>query len=99
MAVMYPVSPSGSLLSLLVERLRRLTMSDWLKIGMTLAGFAVITWSMVQQHEYRLEKIEHSFEAHLQSHDAQYKDIASALRDIDIALARMSAKDGASSTR
>lgn len=99
MAVIYPVSPSGSLLSLIVERLRRLRMSDWVKIGLTLAGFAVITWSMVQQHEYRLEKIEHSFEAHLQAHDSQYRDIAKALRDIDIALARMNAKDGAAATR
>ena len=74
-------------------------MSDWLKIGLTLAGFAVITWSMVQQHEYRLEKIEHSFEAHLQSHDTQYKDIAKALRDIDIALARINAKDGQAGDR
>lgn len=66
-------------------------MSDWLKVGLTLAGFAVITWSMVQQHEYRLEKLEHSFEAHLVAHDEQYKEIAKSLRDIDLTLARMNA--------
>ncbi len=68
-------------------------MSDWVKIGLSLAGFAVITWSMVQQHEYRLEKIEHSFETHLQAHDIQYKDIAKSLRDIDVTLARMTPKN------
>ena len=89
MAVIYPVSPSGSLLSLIVERLRRLRMSDWMKIGLTLAGFAVITWSMVQQHEYRLEKLEHSFETHLTAHDDEFKEISKTLHDIDVTLARM----------
>jgi hypothetical protein len=74
-------------------------MNDWVKIGLTLSGFAVITWSMVQQHEYRLEKIEHAFDTHLQSHDSQFREIAKSLRDIDIALARMNAKDGQSGAR
>lgn len=91
MAVIYPATDSESLLSSIVERLRRLTMSDWVKIGLTLSGFAVITWSMVQQHDYRIEKLEHAFEQHLNAHDEQYKDIAKSLREIDLTLARMNA--------
>lgn len=89
MAVIFPVTDSESLLSSIAERLKRMTMSDWMKIGLTLAGFAIITWSMVQQHEYRLEKLEHSFEMHLAAHDEQYKEIAKTLHDIDVTLARM----------
>lgn len=66
-------------------------MSDWVKIGLTLAGFAIITWSAVQQHEYRIEKLEHSFDAHLEKHDEQYKEIQRALREIDISLTRLTA--------
>lgn len=94
MAVIYPVTDSGSLLSSIVERLRRATMSDWVKIGLTVGGFAIITWSMVQQHEYRLEKLEHSFESHLAAHDEQYKEIAKTLHDIDVTLARMNVPKG-----
>lgn len=92
MAIIHPSIQSESWPVLIVKKLRGMTMSDWVKIGLSLAGFAVITWSMVQQHEYRLEKIEHSFESHLQSHDVQYRDIAKSLRDIDVTLARMNPK-------
>lgn len=89
MAVIFPATDSESLLSSIVERLRRLTMSDWLKLGLTIAGFAVVTWSMVQQHAYRIEKLEHNFDAHLQAHDEQYREISKTLHDIDVTLARM----------
>ncbi len=36
-------------------------MSDWIKIGLTLAGFAIITWASVQQHEYRLDQAGRKF--------------------------------------
>jgi hypothetical protein len=82
MAVIFHVTDSESLLSSIAERLKRMTMSDWMKIGLTLAGFAIITWSMVQQHEYR-------FEMHLAAHDEQFKEISKTLHDIDVTLARM----------
>ena len=66
-------------------------MSDWLKIAGTVGAAVFAVWSMVQQHEYRLEKLEHSFEALLVAHDEQYKEIAKSLRDIDLTLARMNA--------
>ena len=98
MAVIYPVSPSGSLLSLIVDRLRRLTMNEWVKIGLTISGFAVVTWSMVQQHEYRLEKIEKSFDTHLERHDDQYKEIQRFMRDLEVSIARLG-RDGQAGAR
>jgi len=70
-------------------------MGDWLKIGLTLAGFAVITWASVQQHEYRLGQLEASFKDHLDKHDEQYRDIHKSLREIDLSLTRLIAtRDG-----
>lgn len=68
-------------------------MSDWVKIGLTLAGFAIITWSMVQQHEYRLKQIETAFDFHLKDHDAQNREIRDMLHRIDIQMARLVRED------
>ncbi len=64
-------------------------MSDWIKIGLTLAGFAIITWASVQQHEYRLDQLEENFKAHLDKHDEQYKKIHRSLREIDLSLTQL----------
>lgn len=69
-------------------------MSDWMKIGLTVCGFAIVTWASVQQHEYRIDKLEHSFDAHLQKHDDQYREIQQTMREVEIALTRMSATKG-----
>ena len=68
-------------------------MSDWIKLGLTLAGFAVITWSMVQQHEYRITALQNSFDTHLTAHDAAIKEIGKTLHAIDLTLARMNSRD------
>ena len=69
-------------------------MSDWIKIGLTLAGAALLVWSMVQQHEYRLNQLEEGFKSHLDKHDDQYKEIQKSLRDIDLTLTRLSTVNG-----
>ena len=69
-------------------------MSDWIKIGLTLAGFAIITWASVQQHEYRLGQLESSFKDHLDKHDDQYREIQKSLREIDLSLTRLSTTNG-----
>lgn len=94
--VHFPTSVSW--LGLIANWLRTLTMNDWVKIGLTISGFAVVTWSMVQQHEYRLEKIERSFEAHLDRHDDQYKEIQKFMRDLEVAVARIG-RDGSAVSR
>ena len=69
-------------------------MSDWLKILAAIAGVAIVTWAAVQQHEYRLVQLESGFKDHLDKHDEQYREIHKALRDIDMAITRISAIDG-----
>ena len=81
--------PQASLLESLVERLRRTRMSEWLKLALTVGGFAVVTWSMVQQHEYRLDKIESSMETHLSKHEEQNQQIQKTLTQIQIELSRL----------
>jgi hypothetical protein len=76
-------------LDLLVKWLRRKTMSDWLKLAITLLGFGVLTWSSVQKLEYRVDKIETTLEQHLDKHEMQYDSIQKSLRDIEIQLTRL----------
>lgn len=81
--------PQASLLESIVERLRRTRMSEWLKLALTVGGFAVVTWSMVQQHEYRLDKIESSMETHLLKHEEQNQQIQKTLTQIQIDLSKL----------
>lgn len=64
-------------------------MSDWVKLGLSLAGFAIITWSMVQQHDYRIQKLENSVDAHLAKHEDQNEQIQKTLTQIQIELSRL----------
>lgn len=81
--------PQVSLLASIADRIRRLTMSDWLKLAVTLLGFGILTWSAVQKLEYRVDKIETTLEQHLDKHEAQYDNLQKSLRDIDIQLTRL----------
>lgn len=64
-------------------------MSDWVKLGLSLAGFAIITWSMVQQHDFRIQKLENSVDAHLAKHEDQNEQIQKTLTQIQIELSRL----------
>lgn len=64
-------------------------MSDWVKLGLSLAGFAIITWSMVQQHDYRIQKLENSVDAHLAKHEDQNEQIQKTLTQIQIDLSKL----------
>jgi len=77
-----------SLLDLIAERLRGKTMSDWLKLAITLIGVGIITWSTVQNLEYRMTKLESGFEEHLDKHDIQYDNIQKTMTQIQIELTR-----------
>ena len=65
-------------------------MADWLKIGLTIIGVAVTVWTMVQQHDYRISRLEDGFDKHLATHEMQYKEIGTTLLQIQIGLGRLS---------
>lgn len=79
-----------SLLTLIAERLRRITMRDWLAIGISLAGIGIVTWSAVQKLEYRVGKIENTLEQHLEKHEGQNKEILKALQSLELEVTRLS---------
>jgi hypothetical protein len=83
-----PVS-GYSQLDAIVDRIRRAAMSEWLKLALTVGGFAVVTWSMVQQHEYRLDKIEDAMETHLSKHEEQNTQIQKTLTQIQIDVSKL----------
>ena len=67
-------------------------MTDWLKILGTVMAAVFVVWNMVQQHEYRIEKLEHSLDQHLLKHDEQYNKIQQTLLDIQLKLGRLTDK-------
>jgi len=67
-------------------------MNDWIKtLGSAVVAVAV-AWSMLQQHDYRLNKLEHSFEEHLDKHDEQNTAMIRSLTQIQIDVSRLNAK-------
>ncbi len=64
-------------------------MNDWAKIGLVIAGTAIVTWSAVQQHEYRITKFEEGFESHLNRHEEQNREIQQSLKKIELDLTRL----------
>ena len=86
MAVIHPVD---SLLEQSVNRLRRMTVNDWIKMLGSAAIAVAMAWSMLQQHDYRINKLEDNFEAHMVKHDAQFAENQQTLKRIEIELTRL----------
>ena len=61
-------------------------MSDFLKMVFVVAGVAVTMYVMLQQHEYRLTKVETTIEQHLLKHEQQNEAIQRTLTQIQIHL-------------
>jgi hypothetical protein len=77
-----------SLLDLIVERLRRLRMSDWLKLAIGVGGYAILTWQLVQQHEFRITKLESGFEQLIDKQNDQLGSIQKTLIQLQIEVGR-----------
>lgn len=61
-------------------------MSDFLKMAFMVAGVAVTMYVMLQQHEYRLTRVEAAMEKHLLKHEEQNEAIQRTLTQIQIHL-------------
>lgn len=86
----YIIHPQDSLLESIAQRIRRTKMTDWLKMLGSAVIAVAVAWSMLQQHDYRLGKLEDSFEQHLLKHDDQNTQIQKTLTQIQIELSRLS---------
>ena len=69
-------------------------MSDWIKLGLTVAVSIAVFWNMVQQHEYRLTQVEAVLGKHLDSNERDLKEIRSSLNKIEMSLAHITPADG-----
>jgi len=69
-------------------------MSDWIKLGLTVAISIAVFWNMVQQHEYRLTQVEAVLGKHLDSNERDLKEIRSSLNKIEMSLAHITPADG-----
>jgi hypothetical protein len=85
-------APRVSLLELIAKRLKQATMNDWIKMLGSAVVAVAVAWSMLQQHDYRLNKLEASFEEHLDKHDEQNTTMLKTLTQIQIDVSRLSAK-------
>lgn len=68
-------------------------MGEWAKIGLTLAGAAVIAWNMVQKHEYQIVGLEEAFTTHIQKHDEAIREIRTGLDQLHYDIIRLSTRD------
>lgn len=76
-----------------LEKLRSITMADWIKTALGLAGIGIVMWSAVQQHGYRLDHLEHAIDMHLEKHERQNDEIQAALTQIQVQMARLTDED------
>lgn len=68
-------------------------MGEWAKIGLTLAGAAMIAWNMVQKHEYKILGLEEAFATHLQKHDENIREIKTGLDQLHFDIIRLTTRD------
>lgn len=68
-------------------------MGEWAKIGLTLAGAAVIAWNMVQKHEYKILGLEEAFAVHLQKHDESIREIRTGLDQLHFDIIRLTTRE------
>lgn len=64
-------------------------MTDWLKLAIGLGGYAILTWHLVQQHEYRISKLESGFEQYLDKQQEQISGIQKTLVQLQIEVGRI----------
>jgi hypothetical protein len=64
-------------------------MADWIKMLGSAAIAVALAYSMLQQHDYRINKLEDNFEQHLLKHDAQTAEIQQTMKRIEIELTRL----------
>jgi hypothetical protein len=67
-------------------------MDKYLHIVITLFGAALIAWALIQTHEVRLDKLEDSFEKHLETHDKLNLQIQTMLTKIQVDIQAISTK-------
>jgi transcriptional regulator NrdR family protein len=68
-------------------------MSDFVKMAGMVIGVAVTMYVMLQQHEYRLSRVESTIEQHLQKHELQNEAIQKTLTQIQIQLGGMAEQE------
>ena len=76
------------------KKIQGVRMNEWIKYILGIAAAALITWNMVQVHEYRLGKIETAFAGHIEAHEKDIEEIKDSLEAIHIDITRLVAKDG-----
>lgn len=64
-------------------------MSDWIKMLGSAAIAVALAYSMLQQHDYRINKLEDSLETHLQKHDDQNTQMQKTLTQIQIDISKL----------
>jgi len=64
--------------------LASISMDKYLHIVITLVGAALIAWALIQTHEVRLDKLETSFDKHLQLHDNLNNQFQATLTKIQL---------------
>lgn len=76
----------------IVGRLKEIGMGDWIKTGLGIVGVGIVLWASVQQHGFRLDKIEQTLTVHLEKHEEQNEKIQQALVAIQLEMRSLQAR-------
>ena len=67
-------------------------MQKWLEAGLIILGATLMTYSLIQNHDYRIKQLEISLENHKDKHDLQFKEVETRLSRIELAIGRIEIK-------
>ena len=67
-------------------------MQKWLEAGLIILGATLTTYSLIQNHDYRIKQLEVSLENHKEKHDQQFKEVEIRLSRIELAINRIETK-------
>lgn len=67
-------------------------MQKWLEAWLIIIGATLTTYSLIQNHDYRIKQLEVGLDIHKEKHEQQAKDIDVRLGRIELAVGRIETK-------
>ena len=67
-------------------------MDKWIEAALIIFGATVTTYALIQNHDYRINKLEYGLSEHIDKHELQAKEIDSRLGRIELAIGRIETK-------
>jgi len=67
-------------------------MERWLEAALVIFGATITTYALIQNHDYRIGRLETGLNEHIDKHELQAKEIDARLGRIELAIGRIETK-------